>query len=613
MSLFGAIFGMQAKRLPARPGPGAARAPEDLWSKASRSEEIRRAVELLPDLSPELAKELVWDVARGYFAHVADLPAAEKYHHAGPFGLYEHSLEVAERALRLALSEHFAENTRAYPEEQEYRVPRLRYAAWLLGLLHDSGKVAHVEIRAGHETWNPYDETLEAFYVKNGRDRSKLTWKVGRGLDIHTWHNAYLIGRFLSGPVARYLGPRLTGQLIEQETPASREVLRLVSEADHRSTRDSVRNPGRTAEPAESVAAGQEPLLVGGGEFVDRIPELFRRAIAEGVLRATPAPGEVLSGDRWVLIRYPAALQKFAFVLREHLGSTYARARALTATETGARELARVLHEHRKLFADPQSDAWKVKAKLSGAAGFDVTDAVLVDRTWLAPARDTLPEWEGDISFVRAEDERPLRVDGWPERRPKVTGPAAPPPRPPPEESLAPVTVTPAIPSRPANPAPTIVGARKFISGEQLLGDIRQAILDGTIPSNAWNAPCYVLEATTYLASPIGFQCLVEKGLYTRDPRKEVNVYLDALVKCPAVRKKAGGRVLGQVSIRPGARPLWVVAFETKGFFTDPAELARVGYWTQSPITELSEEEARAMKAALKSGGTLPAPEASHA
>jgi hypothetical protein len=347
---------------------------------------------------------------------------------------------------------------------------------------------------------------------------------------------------------------------------------------------------------------------VGGGDLLARIPELFGRAVGEGVLRVAPSPGDVVACDRWVLIRYPGALQKLAFVLREQLGSTFARARALTASESGARELARLFHENRKLFADPDTDAWKVKAKLTSDSGYDVTEAVLVDRRWLAPAAGALPSWEGEASFVRAEDERPLQVEGWKETKQRASA-ALPVPAPP---AVVAVVQTPAPPPslaapppssvRPAPATPAIVGARKFVSGEQLLDDIRRAVADGLIPSNAWNAPCYILPEATYLSSPRGFQVLVDRGLYTRDPRREVNVYLDALAKCPAVRKKAGGKLLSQISIRPGARPLWVVSFDTKGLFPDPSELARLGTWTQSPIAELTEEEARALRAAAVAG-----------
>lgn len=614
MSLFSMIFGRKGRGASRVPKPPSSAPAARLWTASGGLPALRRMSDLLPELGPEESRLLVSGVARSYFAQVVDLPASEKHHHAEPFGLYEHSLEVAELALRGALSEHFAQDTRAYPEEQEFRVPRLRYAAWLLGLLHDSGKVAHVEVRAGHDVWNPYDETLEEFYRKHGRDRARLSWRAGRGLDIHTWHNAYLLGRFLSGPVARYLGPRLTGQLIEQESPLAREVLRLVSDADHRSTRESIRRPGAGSRDERDR---DQAVLVGGGDFVDRIPAVFSAAIQGGVLKTEPAPGEVVLGRTHILIRYPAALEKLAFTLREALGSTFARARALTASETGARDLASLLHERRLLYADPETDAWKVKAKLTGPSGFDVTEAVLVDRTWLAPALGGLALWEGEATFSRAQDERPLRVEGWnslaePDRLPPAPVPPAPGAA---EHSSAPEKpiVLPAPVLAPARAAQPLVGVRNFVSGELLLADIRRAILDGTIPSNTWSCPCYVLEETTYLVSPKGFQCLVDRGLYTCDPKSEVNVYLDALAKCPAVRKKHGGKVLSQISIRPGARPLWVVVFETRGLFKEAGDIAKLGVWTQSPIAELTEEEARAARKVSPPASPAALREAGHA
>ena len=77
-----------------------------------------------------------------------------------------------------------------------------------------------------------------------------------------------------------------------------------------------------------------------------------------------------------------------------------------------------------------------------------------------------------------------------------------------------------------------------------------------------------------------------------------MNVYLDALAKLPAVRKQPGGKVLTRIAVRPGAGPLWVVAFETRGLFRDETELARVGIWSESPVRELSPDEARASRAA---------------
>lgn len=606
-----------------RPEAGQALASDDAGSLLERppySERARKAIELLPDLAPGDAEALVRGTLRLFLATVVDLPASERHHHSEPYGLAVHSAEVAELALRAAQSEHFTLDTRGYPEEEAYRIPRLRYAAWFFGLLHDSGKIAQVIVRGPKgEMWNPYLEPLAEFYRRHGRPYCQAFWRVGRGLDAHTWHNAYLIGRLLLPPVASYMGPTLVGEILEQQSHAAREVMRLVTDADRRSTREAL------ARQAEAVrrhpqAPEEAPVLVGagGGEYLDQIPACLARALSRDILHANDPRAEVLVGRRWILLRYPQAVAKLAILVREAAARECAKARALYPSEEGARELASYLHAHRKLCYDPETDAWKMKAKITLGASFDVADAILVERTFLEPAfrgQENLSVFPGEVRIARAVDGALLEIDGF--RPPREAGGSAPAPAdpvpatpaaeanaasvpkanaPPPKASPRPEKSLPPGPAVPPPPAPAVVALRKFISPEVLLQDIREAILTGVIPTNRWNKPCYVLEDVTYLASPKGFQCLVDRGLYARDPKREVNVYLDALSKVPSVRKRPGGRVLTQIAVRPGARPLWVVAFETKGLFRDSGELARVGYWVETPIRELSEEEARAAR-----------------
>lgn len=626
MSLLSALFGRPDPGTETKPSPSSEDLFEAQWRVPFRREAVRRAASLLCDLGPEDAALLVHGVARKFFGYVVDLPASERHHHASKFGLVDHSLEVAEFALRASLSRYFTGDTRAYPEDQEYRVPRLRYAAWFLGLFHDAGKVSSVTIRANRETWNPYVEPLEDFYRRHGRDAAGLAWNAGRGLDAHTWHNAYLMGVFLTGRVGAYLGRRLTSHLLAQETEEAKEVLAIVQEADRRSTRESLARPAATLEtPAPS---GPE-VLVGGGEYAGRIPAVLARAVSDGTLRANVPSGHLFVGRKWVLFRYPAGVQALAFLIREACGHQYARARALTASESGARELSSYLHERRALLVDPESDLWKMKARISDGSGYDVTEAILIDRATLEPAVAGLGLFEGRIDVARATDERRVPVEDW---KSPVSREAAEPSTPAPVETERPArdTVSVSKPAAPASPAATppaprpvpalvpaaaaVASLRKFISGEVLFADIRAAILDGTIPSNQWNKPCFVLEEVTYVASPRGFQCLFDKGLYNRNPKREVNVYLDALAKIPAVRKKASGKVLTGIAVRPGARGLWVVAFDTRGLFKDAQELARVGYWTESPIRELREAEMRAGSPhASPPAAAPPAPEVTHA
>ena len=139
-------------------------------------------------------------------------------------------------------------------------------------------------------------------------------------------------------------------------------------------------------------------------------------------------------------------------------------------------------------------------------------------------------------------------------------------------------------------------GLRQYVSPDVLFGDIRDAILEGVIPSNQWNKPCYVLPDVTYVISPRGIECLVKHGLYKRDPKTELNVYLEALKKNPAVHRDSNGKVHVLITIRPGARPCYAIALDTRGLFRDETEISRVGIWTESQVQEVSEEKARAYK-----------------
>lgn len=147
-----------------------------------------------------------------------------------------------------------------------------------------------------------------------------------------------------------------------------------------------------------------------------------------------------------------------------------------------------------------------------------------------------------------------------------------------------------------ASTVPPIIKPRSFVSPEVLLADIRDACLSGAIPTNRWNGQCYVLPKVTYLVSPKGFSRLADGGLYTHDPRPEVKVYLDVLERLPCVRKHPGGHILTAITVRPGARPVWVVAFDTNGLFPNQMDLGKIGFWAHSPIRELDEAELRDLR-----------------
>src|SRR5438132_12055089 len=73
---------------------------------------------------------------------VGDLPASEQHHHAEPGGLYQHSLEVALKALEEfegnIVMEHRSDSTVDSFRSSRNR-PRWQYATFIGGLCHDLG------------------------------------------------------------------------------------------------------------------------------------------------------------------------------------------------------------------------------------------------------------------------------------------------------------------------------------------------------------------------------------------------------------------------------------------------------------------------------------------
>lgn len=114
--------------------------------------------------------ELVENVILRFWGQVWDLPSSEADHHARPGGLLEHSLEVAELAVR------YFDRWSAPPKDR----PHLwKYSAFILGLMHDAARVLSVFVEAEGEIWDPLSETLDSFAARHA-DR-KINWIRGRG------------------------------------------------------------------------------------------------------------------------------------------------------------------------------------------------------------------------------------------------------------------------------------------------------------------------------------------------------------------------------------------------------------------------------------------------
>lgn len=599
MSLFQMASALVGSRKSSRQVTPAAAAPRDpVDGDAARRGAVHRIASLLGDLSRDESRALVDQVVRAFGRRVYDIPASEKHHHSDPWGLLDHSIEVAEYAVRSALGANFMDSVAPHPEAQEFRVPRLRYATFLFGLFHDVGKILGVSVQSGRRVWNPFAQELAEFVGVSTAEPPSMLWRAGRGTHAHEYSTAYLLSLFLPGGVAEYLTAPLLMELMERRSTAAMRVFDIVAKADQRSTKEDMIRREKAAEAPLQERLSYPELSVGYRELVAKA---FCEGLLEELFAANTLEGDYWVGRDYVAFRYPAAVAKLAQVTRERLGPIAQKARILPTGEAGARELANQLSDLDLIFRDAQTGTWKVQMAVTLDDRFQVTAAVLFKRTLLFPgaASAGVPEFfQGGATFTRPSDNSEMAIQGFrSSSRIAVPDGAAPPaPVPPRTEAGSSPSVEPVKPASPAaapspvspHPDPAVLATlRTNIVPGILLEDLRRTLLDGMIPVNSTMAPVFVCEDYTYMITPAAFTRLHEMGLYSLHPARAGTAYLDALSKLDCVLKvDDSGMVVKRIRIRENARSCAVVVFRTRGLFRSDQEIARVGYWTDSRIVE---------------------------
>ncbi len=544
------------------------------------------ALERFPELEPEQAQVLVQSVVEDFFYEVMDLGASESYHHAGPWGLAEHSLEVAVHALRIARSRHFVGHAAPNPEEETYRLPRLRYACFLFALYHDLGKVLQASVPGpNRETHNPFVEPLGAFYDRHGQDQCRVQWREGRGLEDHVRFTPYLAGRLLPRAVAGYLGPAILAELLEEKTSGTREIWEIIAESDQHSVREDRR---RAEAKAASVGAG-----FASGSFVSYLAKSFAEGLRQSRLAVNVFGGDVLLGRRFAFFRYPEAVEKLVSLVKEGFGRSDVAARRLAEDEGGARFFLAKLKADEGLFIDPSTGLWKLKATVQQEGASDVKEGVLIPLAHLGDAAGPAGVFPGTISFSRPSDGSEVVIDDFkpPARAatPAVTPEKKPEPAPPPSTWASPFAK--ALIDEPAAPPPMPPSPRRIpatvgppqagIDPDALVGDLLQGILEGWLPTNIPQAQIYVSPKTTFVATPVAFIKLRERGLYPDfNPQDRTNPFLRALARLDFVQKSPENRIVYPILLGPESeRPLKVVKFDTLGLLKTQEVRDQVGLW----------------------------------
>ncbi len=206
----------------------------------SSQTELIAAIEQALAMPDSLYQTIAAPVISRYAAFSHLLPASESHHHRGAGGLFRHGLEVAHWATLASQGSLFA--TSASPKERKAQELRWRLAVCFAGLLHDIGKpVADIAVvdAQGQHTWNPCDENITDWAMRNEIDRYFLRWRDNRH-KRHEQFSALVIERVLTREARTFIlesGPDIMQAMLETINGLDRgsKVYALVITADCKS------------------------------------------------------------------------------------------------------------------------------------------------------------------------------------------------------------------------------------------------------------------------------------------------------------------------------------------------------------------------------------------
>lgn len=166
-------------------------------------------------------QNLFVDVIKNYCRYCANLPASEGYHHSKEFGLIDHSLQVANLALRQAKNQFLPS---AYPVDIERRrTKRYQYAAWLCGLLHDAGKAQTDMVifnkKNPDQVWVPISSDVVDWIEEYEIESYGIRWKRNRINKAHEVAPLHFFQQVLTKEAKAYIG-NCPGDLVEDITIA---------------------------------------------------------------------------------------------------------------------------------------------------------------------------------------------------------------------------------------------------------------------------------------------------------------------------------------------------------------------------------------------------------
>ena len=572
---------------PASPGEFGlpSEAAAEILGASHRAAVLSTIRDRLTDLAWEEKVELVDRVAARFALTVVHLPASADYHHAGNWGLLDHSLEVGLRSLAAAAEMRFSQKEASDPGREYELLPRWRYAAFLFGLLHDVGKIAQIRVETGSgEVWNPFVETLAEFLIRRslwppeGR-HAAVTWAPRRRLEIHERHNSFFIGRIMTPAAAAYLGP-VMALALEQRDGAGRTLAAVVLSGDQESFKAERR---ARLVGTDDQGDGMGPAFIRSDSSVaDYFPRALQMALESGKLTVNAIDSDAFVGERYIALGYPGAVLKIMEFLRSRWGEEDARAKRLAIDLDGVKRFVKELSLRQMVFRDRASGTWKLKAAVTLDGAETKTFLLLVKKEVLETG--AFRPFGGRISCYSTIDFSPVAVDDFGVADAPSTG------------ARAQAT---AVDNRPsgADSHPEAVPVPDFIDPDDLTQKIRDLVVSKKIPTNVPQGVVFVTPEVTYLVWPRAFAIIREAMGLSLNPFEDKKPWYVVLSSMPFVLKDEKGSVISSIKFRPDASNVCrVVAIDTEGLFPDKRTLGSIGFYRDANLIAAAPPDERVQR-----------------
>jgi Putative helicase len=264
---------------------------------------------------------------------VGDLPASADHHHSEPYGLLQHSLEVALKMLeefeKTLLPDAPPDVALFNPEADPLQT---QYLYFLAGVGHDLGKLLDMDVWAGGQRWSPLNQTYAEFLAR-AKAKPELRWSEKRVRGGHAQFSVWLMHHLLTPLDIRFIGlerlPELMAALAGTHTAdQSIPLARLVSKADQQSVEQ----------------AAPDWMLKREDSKVSQFIRALRDLISGGRLKVNSRGAPVyVTGDRAAAV-IPRTLSTARHYLKErkitlpsnhHLYDLLAQAKVVEADENG--------------------------------------------------------------------------------------------------------------------------------------------------------------------------------------------------------------------------------------------------------------------------------------